>query len=278
MDYKFIDNEIELAESIVEFFEKPEFWRATIGNAPKYFVHIKNGNQHSFGLSKFCAFKNIEVEEYISEYRYKTNGGNTQKHISKITRKNWIPRKKIENEIREEFDNWITQFHPNYTLDNASFITISNFNQIKPEIKFVDPKTLEENLKLQREIGEIGEQIVIQYELNRLRNLGIKNAEKYIEHTSKKNSAAGFDIGCFVKKDNRFIEVKSSLNNKLDFFITENEYCTLEKLGNEAYIYLVHITDYVKKEGKVFKTLRNPVKELKLTGSLKPIAYKAKLY
>ncbi|MES2382165.1 MAG: hypothetical protein V4538_14055 [Bacteroidota bacterium] len=125
MNYKFVNNELELAQSVIEFFAKPKSWKKTTGNAPRYFVHIQNGGQHSFGLSKFCAFKNITVEEYLYNYRHKTNGGNTQKHIAKLTRKDWIPRKKIDYEIRKAFDEWITKFHPNYTLENASFITIS---------------------------------------------------------------------------------------------------------------------------------------------------------
>lgn len=278
MDYKLVDNEKELAQSTVEFFGKPEFWKATIGNAPKYFVHIQIGQQHSFGLSKFCAFKDITVEEYLVNYRYKTNGGNTQKHIAKLTGKNWIPRKKIDSKIRDEFDSWITKFHPNYTLENASFITISQLKKInsrKP--KFIDPKTLEERLKLQREIGEVGEMIAFEYELNRLRNIGIKNPEKFIEHTSSLNSSAGFDISCLVKKDIRFIEVKSSLNNDLDFFITENEYQTLDQLGEDSFIYFVHISDLKGRKGKVFRTLRNPIEELKKNGTFKPVAYKVTL-
>ncbi|OEJ98625.1 hypothetical protein A8C32_05350 [Flavivirga aquatica] len=278
LDYKFVDNEKELAESTIEFFSKHEFWKATIGNAPKYFVHIQNGKNHIFGLSKFCAFKNITIEEYISSYRYKTNGGNTQKHIARITGKDWVPRNKVNSEIREEFDNWITEFHPNYTLNNASFITITQKKKVPSKRKkFIDPKTLEEQLKLQSVIGAVGEEIALRFELNRIEISGIKNPEKYIEHTSKKNSGAGFDINCLVKKDNRYIEVKSSLNNNLDFFITENEYCTLKQLGEEAFIYFVHVTNLEKKEGKVFKVLRNPILELKANGNLKPIAYKASL-
>lgn len=277
-NFTFIEDEKELVQSTIEFFGKPQFWKATIGNAPKYFLHIQNGKQHIFGLSKFCAFKNITVEDYIASYRYKTNGGYTQKHIAKRTGKDWIPRQKIQNDIREEFDNWITEFHPNYTLDNASFITISLKEKVKfPKVKFTNPKTLEEKLKLQREIGEIGELIAFNYEINRLKNIGVKNPEKYIEHTSKINSSAGFDVSCLVKKDNRFIEVKSSLNDDLDFFITENEYHTLEQLGEEAFIYFVHITDLIKKNGKVFRTLRNPIEELNINGNLKPIAYRATL-
>lgn len=98
---KFIKNKENLTNSVVEFFSKPEFWKVTIGNAPKYFVHIKNGNVHNFGLSKFCAFNDITVENYISKHRYETNGGTTQKHIVKISTQNWIKRTEINNVIRE---------------------------------------------------------------------------------------------------------------------------------------------------------------------------------
>lgn len=278
MDYIFVDSILELINSTNEFFSKPEFWKATIGNAPRYFVHIQNSNRHYFGLSKFCAFQSITVEEYISTYRYKANGGNTQKHISKLTGKNWIPRNKVDNSIRFEFDMWITKFHPNYNLNNASFITISDSSlRDRKRKKFVNPDILEDNLKLQREIGEIGEQIALEYELERLLADGITKPEKYVEHTSKINSAAGFDISSLIVKKNRFIEVKSSLNEKLDFYITENEYRTLEELADNAYIYFVYISNLSLKKGKVIKELRNPISELNKNGNLKPVVYKAKI-
>lgn len=278
MNYRFVETKLDILKSVVEFSEKPEYWRAIIGNAAKYFVHIQIGRRHIFGLSKFCAFKNITVEEYISNFRYKTNGGTTQQYLVKLVAESWMPRKEINVEIRKAFDQWIKKFHPNYTLENASFITISN--QVKAKVlktKFIDPTTLEDNLKLQREIGNLGEQIAFEFELKRIRDNGIKNAEKYIEHTSTVNSGAGFDISSFVQKDNRFIEVKSSLNKNLDFFITENEYQTLKQLGNEAFLYLVHISNLTNQEGSVIHTITNPIGYLEKNGTLKPVAYKASL-
>lgn len=275
-EYTFIDDVSELAHTVDIFFEKPEFWRATVGNAPKYFVHIQNGPNHSFGLSKFCAFKDISVEEYISTYRYLTNGGNTQKHIAKTLGKKWIPRKNIKKEIQQQFDSWILDFHPNYNLTNASFITIEQkVKGTKDRKKPINPDELEKALQKQKEIGVIGERIAFEFEINRLFEAGIKNPENYLEHTSKINSAAGFDLASLAKKNNRFIEVKASLNDKMDFFITENELTTLEQLGDLAYIYLVHVTDFTKKTGNVFKTIKNPILKLKKSGKLKPVAYKA---
>lgn len=84
-EYKFVDTVDELADSTLEFNDKPEFWKAALGSGPRYFVHVVDNGTHAFGLSKFCAFKNIAVEDYLNIYRYKTDGGTTQKHIAWVT-------------------------------------------------------------------------------------------------------------------------------------------------------------------------------------------------
>ncbi|CAM4289259.1 DUF3883 domain-containing protein [Zobellia nedashkovskayae] len=278
LDYKFVDDEKELVKSTIEFFNKPEFWKIAVGKSPKYFVHVKQGKKHNFGLSKFCAFKDITVEEYISIYRGKIGGNPAQKHIVNIIKQDWTPRVKISSEIREKFDNWILKFYPNYNVNNASFITVSiKKDKQSKKTKFIDPVTLEKRLKLQREIGEVGEEIALNHEITRLELTGIKNAEKFVEHTSKLNAGAGFDITSSIKKDNRFIEVKSSTNKNLDFFITENEYLTLDHLGKAAFIYFVYIEDLKERKGRVLRTIQNPIKELRKNGNLRPIAYKSTL-
>jgi hypothetical protein len=277
-DYKFVDTIDELTYSTLEFYDKPEFWKAALGSAPKYFVHFQNNEKHIFGLSKFCAFKNITVEDYLTDYRHKTDGGTTQKHIAWLTAKGWIPRNKIDNDIRQSFDNWISEFFPNYNLDNASFISISKLGKVKRKRnKKITPDELQNKLKIQKEIGEIGEDIAMKFEIQRLSEHGIKNSDKYVDQVSKMNSAAGYDIYSSTKNEIRYIEVKSSLNDNQDFIITENELQTLETLGIEAFIYMVHITDLVKRKGKVLQILKDPIKILKDNGTLIPIAYKAEI-
>jgi hypothetical protein len=273
--YRFVNNINELTDSTLEFYDKPEFWKATLGSGPKYFVHVKNKEKDTFGLSKFCAFKNITVEEYLKTYRYLTHGGTTQKHISWLTGQDWKPRNKIRNDIRESFDNWILQFFPNYNLNNASFITLRPVEINRK--KLVTPKDLQENLRFQEELGQVGEEIAISFEIQRLKDQGFPNPYKYIDQVSKMNSAAGYDIYSSTDAETRYIEVKSSLNNKLGFFITENEVHTLETLGNEGYIYMVHITDVTKRKGAVFQILPDPIKKLREKGKLKPIAYRAEV-
>jgi len=277
-EYKFVDTIEELINSTHEFHDKPEFWKAALGSVPRYFVHVKDYGTHVFGLSKFCAFKNITVEDYLKTYRYRTGGGTTQKHIASLIGKDWIPRRTIEKDVRKAFDNWISEFFPNYNLDKASFITLTKTGQTKRKRgKFVSPDYLQENLKLQGEIGQVGEEIAISFEIQRLKDQGIKKPDRHIDQVSKRNSAAGYDIYSSTKDETRYIEVKSSLNDNPDFFITENEVQTLETLGQEAYLYLVYITDLTKKQGQVFQVLADPIIQLKDEGILKPILYRAEI-
>ncbi|MDQ1151195.1 hypothetical protein QE382_003179 [Sphingobacterium zeae] len=276
MRNKFIDTEKELSLSISEFFNKPQFWKDAIGNSPKYFVHMYNGDRDFFALSKFCAFRNVTVEDYITKFRYETNGTDAQRHISRLMKRQWMPMIEVSDRVREAFTKWIRGFYPSYNLNNASIISIENIMEISSsKCKFISPATLEDMLRIQREIGKVGEQIAFEYELNRLRENGIKNPQAYIEHTSKINSAAGFDLTCSLKDDYRFIEVKSSFGNSLDFYITENEIKILEELGENAYIYFVRISDLEKSKGIVIRIQKNPILTLRKNGILKPILFRA---
>lgn len=275
-DYKFVDTIDELTDSILEFHAKPEFWKAALGSVPRYFVHVKDNETHAFGLSKFCAFKNITVEDYLTTYRNKTDGGTTQKHIAWLAGQGWTKRSEIDKEIRDSFDNWISEFFPNYTLNNASFITVTKTKKTKRK-KLISPDDLQDKLKLQSEIGQVGEDIAMEFEMQRLKEKGIKNPDLHVDQVSKRNSAAGYDIYSSTKSETRYIEVKSSLNDNQEFFITENEVQTLETLGQEAHLYLVHINELKKKHGQVIEVLSNPIRRLKDTGTLIPIAYRAEI-
>jgi hypothetical protein len=274
----YIKNDSEILNSVIEFNDKSHLWKAAIGNAPKYFVHFEKSNKHHFGLSKFCVLKNVSVEEYISTFRYKTDGNNSRLIIQHRLEKNWIPRAKTDKSIREAFDKWIHSFFPNYTLENANFISIPYVVKRVKKNRLVTPEQLKQALEFQSSIGEIGEEIAFRYEVKRLQDLGLKNVKKYITHTSKENVSAGFDIASIVNNDQtRFIEVKSTLTKPNDFYISENELITLEQLGSTAYLYCVKISDMENRKGSVYRIIQNPIKHLKENSSLKPVLYKASL-
>jgi hypothetical protein len=268
----------DLYNSVMEFNEKPEFWKAATGNAPKYFLHIEENGNHYFGLSKFCVLKNISVEVYISTYRYQTDGNNARLIIQNRFKKDWIPRSRINRNIKIAFDEWISDFFPNYNLDNANFISVDfKFSKTKKPKK-ITPEKLREILDLQIQIGEIGGEIAYEFEFNRLKNNGVRNPTKYIKHVSKENAALGFDISSILSLDEtRFIEVKSSVSKENRFYLSENEVITLELLADTAFLYFVRITDLTNKIGFVERVIQNPISKFRKENRLEAVAYRVKI-
>jgi hypothetical protein len=124
---KYIENVEDLRESVKQFMKSPELWRDAIGSHPRYFVHAKIRGKHSFGLSKFCMFKEIDLFEYVSNKRYETDGGTARRHISKICAQDWITINGINSKIRNEFESWFSIFYPSgYNLDKISIISLES--------------------------------------------------------------------------------------------------------------------------------------------------------
>jgi len=268
----FIQSPNDLLKSLFEFNSKPEFYREVLSSSPKYFVHSVVRGRHIFGLSKFCVFKDIAVEEYVSEFRYKTNGGTAQNYISRKTNSSWVARSKVNTDVRIAFDRWITDFFPNYNLNNASFITIDNQKSSASYIRKISQNDLLEVLEKQKRIGVLGEKIAMKFEIDRLKKLGIKNPEVF--HESVGNASAGYDIYSRHKSESRFIEVKASTQKGNFFYLTENEIKTLEKLKQKAYIYFVQIHDLKKNAGNVYKIIQDPISAINKNDSLIPVLYK----
>jgi hypothetical protein len=276
--FPFVENSDQLIDSVVEFYSKPEYYKQVLRSSPKYFVHFKQNGTHLFGLSKFCACKNITVEEYISTYRYKTDGGTTQKHISRIINQQWIRRNNVDNEVKVAFDKWITDFFPNYSVVNASFITLTVKKSKLPQKRgSISLDALLKNLERQTQIGKVGEEIAYKFEIARYKEAGVNDSSFVVDIVSNKNAAAGYDIYSSAKKETRFIEVKSSLSGTQDFYVTANEIQTLTTLGKEAFLYFVHIINLKRKIGNVYKIYQDPIRTLKNVLVITPLLYKAQI-
>lgn len=260
----FATSELSLFQSVINYNNAPEFIRSSFGNFPRYFLHIVIDGKHYFGLSKFCAFEGISLLDYIDGLRSQTNGGNTQKRISRICKKAWIPYRDAKPALRKEFERWMKQYFPKYDTVKSNFITIkidTEATQKKNHSK-VDPDLL----KL---IGETGEKIALEYESKRV---GVKGQ---VNHVSLENDASGYDI--YSKKGilERFIEVKASQMKIKEFYITNNEITILKRLKDNAYLYLVTITDLERGVGTV-EEIKNPWKTLLQNGNMKPVSFKFK--
>ncbi|WP_312798203.1 DUF3883 domain-containing protein [Tianweitania sp.] len=88
-------------------------------------------------------------------------------------------------------------------------------------------------------LGRHGEEIALQFELSRLRDLGCSTPGRYVKHVAVEDVGRGFDIESTWPGEERYIEVKTTSVAGSDFFITANERKVLQGLGQRAWIYRI---------------------------------------
>lgn len=96
-----------------------------------------------------------------------------------------------------------------------------------------------ELLERQTETGRAGELLVVLDEIERLRQCGCPDPERYVHRVATSDVGRGYDIESTWPGEERCIEVKSTTRPGSDFFITANERSILGRLGTRAWIYRV---------------------------------------
>ena len=107
---------------------------------------------------------------------------------------------------------------------------------------------IDDSLKIQKKIGQIGEKIVLKFEKNRLKEAGCVDEAEHVDQISEDWANRGYDIESFdgdspELQPNRFIEVKSSTGKKFSVFWSENEIEVARELGEKYWIYFVSEID-----------------------------------
>jgi len=104
----------------------------------------------------------------------------------------------------------------------------------------ISPERLEQLWKRAKEIGDLGETIVLEDERRSLIAAGRTDLASEIKHVALTNAAAGFDIeSFFVSGAPKMIEVKTTLSDSTSFEISANEWNTAAKLREGYWIYRV---------------------------------------
>lgn len=110
----------------------------------------------------------------------------------------------------------------------------------KPTLPRVLPKRnyLEQEAHNQS-LGQAGEELVMEFEHERLWRAGRKALAERIDHVSTKGDGHGFDILSFEADGReRLVEVKTTRFGAMNpFFATNNEVAVSEKRGNAYYVY-----------------------------------------
>ena len=99
-----------------------------------------------------------------------------------------------------------------------------------------------QNMKEKKELGDLAEDIVFEWEVERLKKLRHKVEAHCVKKIGKLDVGAGFDIKSFNGKSDgmkfdRFIEVKGSKGPGLRFIWSNNEMKVAEELGEKYWIY-----------------------------------------
>lgn len=121
---------------------------------------------------------------------------------------------------------------------------ILNSDCFLPKTKKLSQKQLDKQLETWKTIGEIAEEIVLKFEKTRLKNDGHDDKSANVQQISQDFVNAGYDIESFIEDDNNeiqeiFIEVKGSTNDKIDFYLSGNEYEKARELKEKYWLYFV---------------------------------------
>ena len=122
-------------------------------------------------------------------------------------------------------------------------------------------------------IGNIGEELIFEFEKEKLRKLGLEDLVDKVKRVSLENSHLGYDILSFNEnKEEIYIEVKTKSQNinYIDFYLTANEYETLTKNENNFIYYISKVRTHTP---KLFILNKDKIDE----ENLKVVLYKVSL-
>ncbi len=164
--------------------------------------------------------------------------------------------KQIDKKVVEE----ITDF---------AILGIHEFNKLNNTTNSKDYIRAHKN---QMAVGSLGEEIVYNFEKEKLTKLGLKDKAKEVKAGSG-DSTLGYDILSFNENgDEIHIEVKSKSGNisYLDFYISDNEY---EKLNANENHFVYYISNVRSQKPKLFKLNGKMLKQ----ECVKPVLFRVSL-
>lgn len=104
----------------------------------------------------------------------------------------------------------------------------------------ISPELLSELQRKSKEVGDLGELIVLEHEKISLRNAGREDLAIAVEHVAKVNTAAGYDIRSFsVDGKEKLVEVKTTTGTSGGFEITANEWAIAKQKRVNYWVYRV---------------------------------------
>ena len=280
-----------LGQGITTFenlYKKDKFENITkVADYFKNLINVENFSKEKIDLrSNNKIAKGYEYGTIISKY-YDKNSYSEKKLLDDLMNLKTIYDNICENLIDESYmdivNNVIHNMLPDYIFANEankmieqSILEESNLeeaeivilrlvdipkNNKKNKYSDIQKKTIKkidyvQKAKSNARNGLLGEELVIAYEQNRLRNIGREDLAENIKWISKEDDTIGYDIISFDVDNNnnvqeKYIEVKTteSSSDKNVFYISANEVSVAEKLKEKYFIYRIF---NIKKNPSVF--------------------------
>lgn len=118
---------------------------------------------------------------------------------------------------------------------------ISTLPNLNPSFQGVSKDFIQESIE-KKEIGDAGEELVKQYEINRLKNIGYDDLAEQVEIVE---DGKGYDVLSFnEKRQPKYIEVKTTLGKSLTpFHYSINEKLFAEQNSEQYFIYRLYNYD-----------------------------------
>ena len=131
----------------------------------------------------------------------------------------------------------------------------------------ISQKQIDDSLKIMKKIGNLGEEIALEYERERLEEMGCTKEAQNVEKISEEFANAGFDIRSFDGKSedlnhNRFIEVKSSTDEEFSIHWSHNEMEFAKKYPDNYWIYFIPKIDLLNQTSDEPILIQNPIKNI----------------
>ena len=186
-------------------------------------------------------------------------------------------KEEVPNELKEYLEN--RRDYPKIKEVNAEFINLKinpeNIGLERKETKsFGKIVDFEKENKINKLLGNRGEEIVFNLEKNYLKNIGKNELANKIKWVSKEDDSLGYDILSFENDGTeKYIEVKStsqSENCNANFLISSNQYSKAKRIKN-YYFYIVF--NAKGKEPKVWK-IKEPLQYENKGLILTPISFR----
>jgi len=200
------------------------------------------------------------LSEFLQSFRVSPKGDSFRIKISQILSKSQkyaIAHLLVQTNVLSIREGW-------YIVNDPY---LEKVGSIRALAKGISPEELAIILKRRKDIGEAAESICIEFEKERLINLGKPILAKMVEHTSKIDVSAGYDLASFngtsvmLEKD-RFIEVKASSGPQVSFYWPKNEVEVASKLRGKYWIYFLKGFNMSEPYTKKPDMFQDPIKSI----------------